>query len=62
MAVVDDERFAGVVSLTSLMPGWELAQYQNLYEGNFPRVPEEFRGRLEQLVNLEAGADTQTGP
>lgn len=62
MAVVDDERFAGVVSLTSLMPGWELAQYQNLYGGNFPRVPEEFRGRLGQLVNLEAGADTQTGP
>ncbi|MGB6837939.1 MAG: MMPL family transporter [Dehalococcoidia bacterium] len=57
-AIEKDGRFAGVVSLTSLVPGWRLDQYQELYGDNFSRVPEEFRGRLGQLVNLEAGADT----
>jgi RND superfamily putative drug exporter len=57
-AIAEDERFAGVISLTSLMPDYGLAEYQDLYRDNFSRVPEELRGPLEQLVNLNAGTDT----
>lgn len=57
-AIDEDERFGGVISLTSLMPDWELEQYQDLYGDDFSRVSEEYRGQLGQLVNLDAGADT----
>lgn len=56
-AIEDDGRFAGVASLTTLRPGWDLARYQELYGGGFERVPEDLEPLLSRLVNLESGAD-----
>ncbi len=57
-AIDADGRFAGAISLTSVMPDYGLADYQELYGDNFSRVPEEYRAQLGQLVNLDAGANT----
>ncbi len=57
-AVAADERFTGALSLTSLLPGATLEQYQAMYANGFAGVPDPVRGAVGQFVNLEGDADT----
>lgn len=57
-AVTDDPGFAGALSMTSVAPGTTLEQYQGAYADDFAGVPDELRGSLSNLVNLDGDGDT----
>lgn len=57
-AVAEDPRFAGALSMTSAASDVTLEEYQAAYADNFAGVPDELRGPLSDLVNLEGDSDT----
>ena len=57
-AIQDDPRFAGAMSITTILPDQGVEGYQALYADGFAGVPEELRTPLSQMVNLEADGDT----
>jgi putative drug exporter of the RND superfamily len=56
-AIADDAHFSGAVSLTSLVPGADVATYQALYANEFSAVPATIRPALGRLVNIDRGGD-----
>jgi RND superfamily putative drug exporter len=56
-AIGADERFDGVVSLTSVARGVTLEEYQALYANDFAGVPTEMTGQLGRIVNVDSGGD-----
>lgn len=57
-AIEGDKRFAGAVSIASLLPGQTLKGYQDLYRDGFDTMPDELGHQVGRLVNVGGGADT----
>jgi putative drug exporter of the RND superfamily len=56
-AIARDDRFSGVVSLTSAAPELNLQEYQAMYADDFAGVPAEMADQLDRIVNRDRGGD-----
>ncbi len=57
-AIAADPRFESAMSMTTLAPGLDLDDYQQLYVDDFEAVPAELARPLGNFVNLDGDADT----
>src|SRR6266498_2180927 len=53
-----DPRFAGAMSITTVVPDEDVAGYQALYANDFVNVPKVLKAKLAPMVNLDGDRDT----